>query len=507
MPDKIIDISVINVGEIDGRAYMNKADMDRLGVDDFDIIQLINEFEDSCAVQVLENDEVDIDTIAVDNRVLDSANISDGDLVKVRRAQIKRQPITRVKFAIEPLEGQPVEECISYIMENFDEMTAVLRNRPIYRNLQIDWPNAGCGHVKIAFIDSDPEMKGNEVGVIDPSGKEIEVQLVPASEMSFNAVLVLDVSGSMSKEDMVVKGTGTAIEGLRRGIKASNELDALLNEFDEKKVSRIKGAALATLLFLSQKVSRGWGEQLSIISFAGDIDTFEVEYGTGAPTPVIACTGEAKTAGLEVIADYVSKRCSKGGGLTFMSGALQQAYEITNQFEVNSITGKMNPTMIVLLSDGQPNKGNGLGINPVPVVRNAARAYPNTVLYTIGLGEADRRLLKRLAEIGRGEFYEAYDLGELTKFYDLLARRFMIALKTEAAELAEDTTSETQDSLISEEEIDEIELELEEEYGGPGEELVEEIDEEFEDDIEEEFGEEFDDEFDENFEEDFEEEL
>ncbi|NHJ33021.1 MAG: hypothetical protein FK732_09165, partial [Asgard group archaeon] len=64
MVEKIIDISVINVGEIDGRAYMNKRDMGRIGVDDFDIIQLINEFEDSCAVQVLENDEVEVESIA-----------------------------------------------------------------------------------------------------------------------------------------------------------------------------------------------------------------------------------------------------------------------------------------------------------------------------------------------------------------------------------------------------------------------------------------------------------
>ncbi|MHA1744015.1 MAG: VWA domain-containing protein, partial [Candidatus Heimdallarchaeota archaeon] len=376
---------------------------------------------------------------------------------------------------IEPLEGQAVEECISYIMENFDEMTSVIRNRPIYRNLQVDWPDAGCGHVKISFLESDPEIEGDEVGVIDPSGKEIEVQLVPASEMSFNAVLVLDVSGSMSKEDMVVRGTGTAIEGLRRGLKGGRDLDMLLNEFDEKKVSRIKGAALATLLFLSQKVARGWGEQLSIISFAGDVDVFEVDYGTNGPTPVISCTGKAKSAGLEVIAEYVSKRCSKGGGLTFMSGALQQAYEMTMKFEPNSITGKMNPTMIVLLTDGQPNKGNGLGINPVPIVRKCARDYPNTVLYTIGLGEADNRLLKRLSEIGRGEFYEANDLGELTKFYDLLARRFMIALKTEAEELVEEVPEDLFEETEEVEEADEVELALEEEYGGPGEDIADEI--------------------------------
>jgi hypothetical protein len=148
---------------------------------------------------------------------------------------------------------------------------------------------------------------------------------------------------------------------------------------------------------------------------------------------------------------------------------------MTSKFEPNSITGKINPTMIVLLTDGQPNKGNGLGINPVPIARKCGRDYPNTVLYTIGLGEADNRLLKRLAEIGRGEFYEANDLGELTKFYDLLARRFMIALKTEASELVEEIPDDIFEEPEEIDETDEVELALEEEYGGPGDDIAEDI--------------------------------
>ena len=86
-----------------------------------------------------------------------------------------------------------------------------------------------------------------------------------------------------------------------------------------------------------------------------------------------------------------------------------------------------------------------------------------------------KEALKRLSEIGRGEFYEANDLGELTKFYDLLARRFMIALKTEASELVEEIPDDIFEEPEEIEETDEVELALEEDYGGPGDDIAEEI--------------------------------
>jgi hypothetical protein len=45
--------------------------------------------------------------------------------------------------------------------------------------------------------------------------------------------------------------------------------------------------------------------------------------------------------------------------------------------------------MIVLLTDGNPNKRNGLGVNPIPIVRKYVSEYFEAALYAIGLGEAD----------------------------------------------------------------------------------------------------------------------
>jgi hypothetical protein len=89
--------------------------------------------------------------------------------------------------------------------------------------------------------------------------------------------------------------------------------------------------------------------------------------------------------------------------------------------------------MFVLLSDGMPNKGDssqGIPVNPIPAIKNFMSGQPGWVLYCVGLGEADVQLMQKMAELGRGEFLKASDFGQLWKWYDTLAQRFAIAVKT-----------------------------------------------------------------------------
>jgi hypothetical protein len=426
--------AVVNVGNIDGRAYLHPKDLRSLNLDAFDYIQLKNEFEDWGACQVLASEEVEIGSIAVDASVLDGANIGDGDQVEVSRAEVA-EAIVSLRLGVEPMAGQEPEAVVLYIAENFDELAGKLRNRPMFNGLSVGWTDAGCGAVKIRFLDSQPKLADEMVGIIDPSGREVQIEIVPSTEMSFNAVLVLDVSGSMGRKDMLVKNIAGAVEGLKRGLADSPELTEILDEFqDGKKVSRIKAAALATMLFLSLKISKGWGEQVMVYSFAGEVDQFQIQDPEKGETPVIKCVGETKKVGIEAILEYVVAKCSSESGLTFLSGAIKSAYDSLEFFDRNPVTGQRNPTMIVVLTDGAPNKGGDLGVNPIPIVKEMATKYPDSVLYTIGLGEADHLLLKAMAEIGRGSNLPAADLGELWKYYDSLAQNFQMAIKTSIQE-------------------------------------------------------------------------
>ena len=77
-------LTVVNVGQIEGRAYMHPANIDMIeNLEEFDYVKVTTEWEDWGAVQILSSDEVEEGTIAIDDSVLTSANISDGDIVEV----------------------------------------------------------------------------------------------------------------------------------------------------------------------------------------------------------------------------------------------------------------------------------------------------------------------------------------------------------------------------------------------------------------------------------------
>ena len=77
----MVKLNVVNVGNIEGRCYLHPADISTIGVEEFDFVKITNEFLDWGAVQILASDEVARNSIAVDDSVLNSASISDGDQV------------------------------------------------------------------------------------------------------------------------------------------------------------------------------------------------------------------------------------------------------------------------------------------------------------------------------------------------------------------------------------------------------------------------------------------
>ena len=61
--------------------------------------------------------------------------------------------------------------------------------------------------------------------------------------------------------------------------------------------------------------------------------------------------------------------------------------------------------------------------------RGTVEEIPEAVLYAIGLGEADRLMLRRIGEISRGGSLMADDLEMLVDFYDSLAQNFQMVVK------------------------------------------------------------------------------
>ncbi|MEX2682479.1 MAG: VWA domain-containing protein [Candidatus Sigynarchaeota archaeon] len=428
-------LEIIEAGEAEGRAFVNPEDMKSLRVDDLDVVVFTNEYDDWGAAQVVAKEDCEPGYIMIDSMTLDSANMSSGDKVEVKKSE-PRGGITEVQIGVEPMGSQATEKAVVWVADHASEMSELLKNRPIFRNLEINWRDAEIGHVKLKVVQTKPPIQPGETAIIDPAGQEITFEIIPAVDMSFNAILLIDVSGSMLKEDMEVHEIDGAIEGLRRGFAETKDLTRFLDQFREgDKVSRIASAAMATLLYLSLKIGRGWGENVQLITFGDDVELLQVQDKKGNMSPVIECTGEMRELNLNTVAYYVIEKCKKATGLTTMSVALKIAGDQVKAFPKNQRTGKQNPTMIVLLSDGNPNKGDeeqGIPVNPIPVVKQYL-VREDIVLYTIGIGEADDVVMQRIADLGRGEYFRATNFKELWRFYDILAQKFSIAAKIKTA--------------------------------------------------------------------------
>nr|MDO8115881.1 hypothetical protein [Candidatus Sigynarchaeota archaeon] len=293
-------VELVEAGDSNGRAFMNPVDMKSLRVDDLDVIVFSDEYDNWGAAQVVSKEDCLQGYIMVDSMTIDSANVSPGT-VEIRKNE-PRGGINEIQIAVEPMGSQSTEKVVVWVAEHSTDMADLFKNRPVFRNLEVNWRDAEIGHIKLKVVQTKPAIQPGETAIIDPTGQEVVFEIIPAVDMSFNAILLIDVSGSMLKEDLTVHDVDGAIEGLRRGFVESKDLQRFLDQFREgDKVSRIASAAMATLLYLSLKIGRGWGENVQLITFGDDVEVLEVEDKRGKMSPVIECTGEMRELNLNTI--------------------------------------------------------------------------------------------------------------------------------------------------------------------------------------------------------------
>jgi len=344
---------------------------------------------------------------------------------------VPRGGIAELQISVDSQGKCPIESSIVWVSEHISGVQKLLKRRPVFKGMELEWKDAGICPLRLKIIDTNPPIGDGDVAVVDSS--EMLFDLVPAREMGFNTILCIDVSGSMLNADFVVRDVSSIIDYLKGEYAMASHLEEFFNQFqDGATVSRIASAAAASLLYLSLKAKRGLGENVQVIAFGDEVEVLEMENANGVMSPVIQCRGKLRDLNLNTLAYYITEKTKKAVGLTAMSVALKIAAEQIAYFPVNPQTGKPDPTMVILLSDGNPNKGDeasGIPVNPIPVAREFL-AKEGVVIYTIGLGEADDLLMEKLGrEIGRGDYLKATSLLQLWRFYDELAKTFAISIR------------------------------------------------------------------------------
>ncbi|MBN2153538.1 MAG: VWA domain-containing protein [Candidatus Lokiarchaeota archaeon] len=426
-------MQLVDAGNTGGQAMLNRQDMDALHLEEFDVVVLVAGGIVKAAVHVTSSEECHPGTVLVDEAVVASLAPGGSQSVDVKKI-VPRGGIAELRISVDPQGKCPIETAIVWVSEHAGGIQKLLKRRPVFKGMELEWKDAEVCPLRLKVIDTKPPIGDGDVAVVDSSGMEILFDLVPAAEMGFNTILCIDVSGSMLNADYVVQDVSSIIDFLKQEY-AMASLDEFLSQFQEgAAVSRIASAAAASLLYLSLKAKRGLGENVQVVAFGDDVEVLEMENAEGAMSPVIECSGQLRDLNLNTLAYYITDKTKKAVGLTAMSVALKIAAEQIAHFPTNPRTGKPDPTMVILLSDGNPNKGDeatGIPVNPIPVAREFL-AKEGVVIYTIGLGEADDLLMEKLGrDVGRGDYLKATNLLQLWRFYDDLASKFSISIRSE----------------------------------------------------------------------------
>ncbi len=375
-----------------------------------DIIAFEDELTGAMGAGKVEISETTADNvIVIDSEILEASGIGSFE-VKVSKNQRTIIPLQSISLGISPISGENMWEIISTARENVDSMKGWISNYIIFKGIKLRW---SAVNIACSVLDTVPDLTGDIFARVT---QNTTLSLSPVGLIPFNAILIIDISRSMMARDVFVTNIAPAIEGIKAAME-SREIQEFLKHFkDGINIPRRISAAFAAVLFLSEKVGRGFGEKVSVIRFADESQV--LPFGGG----FYMDSASGKKGVLEEAARMIVDRIGNAyGQATNMGSAMVQAHQVLNEFQ------KMNPdqpTMIVILTDGVPTDGDAF-FNEVKKLADNT----NVVAYIVGLGNPDDVLMARAAALCGGEYFKPEDAGELLIWYSKRARDLTVKLK------------------------------------------------------------------------------
>ncbi|MCP4761936.1 MAG: VWA domain-containing protein, partial [archaeon] len=407
----VLALEVVSQPGLSGHIMVNPRNAATLQVKGGDILA----FEDSLtgamgAAKFKIKEDLPNNEVIIDAELLEASGIGsmDVDLKKNMRQVI---PLQSIELGISPIRGENIWEIISMARQNIESIKTWLSSYIIYKGIKLRWDTA---NIAVEVLNTTPDLMGDVFATLTPN---TALTLKPTGLVTFNAILIIDISRSMMARDVEVKDVGPALEGIKAAMGAK-EIHEFLAKFKPGiLVPRRYSAAFAAILFLSEKVGRGFGEKVSIIRFADEAQPLLF----GGKPFMDSSSGEKGI--LENAAKLIVDQIGNAyGQATNMGQAMLKAQELLYSFgaEANEM-----PTMIVLLTDGVPTDGNQF----FQAIQEFAK-NPNIVMYIIGLGNPDDEQMKKAAALCGGEYFKPKDSGELLIWYSKRARDLQVKLKS-----------------------------------------------------------------------------
>ncbi|MHA2117517.1 MAG: hypothetical protein ACW98J_01245 [Candidatus Thorarchaeota archaeon] len=415
-------------GDLRGYAVLNPKTAKKLNAELGSIVV----FEDPAssfwgAAQIRINDGVPADRIRIDTLVLEASLLMEGDSgIEVTLYDEDMTALEYVEFGLKPLtEDASTEDLVTRAAEQVESLEKLIGGRLVYPSMSFIWPEL---NVKVEIMTTRPALSGKRFAKLafealkERTGYQFKTIGIATP---FNAVLCIDTSGSMKTTDVPVQDIAHAREGLKDLAGDNPEVQAFLDRFKEgTNVSRGEAAAMAVLLYLAEKVGRGYGEKVGVVTFEKEVTemTF-LSSETGEVQPFVECTGREKALGLQIISTHVVDKIEEGGTLTDMGTALIRAADIIDAFG-----DPTKPKMLIMMTDGMTTSGPA----PLKILKERFKNTASLVIYTIGLGERseiDEELMLAMAQYGNGTYRHVDNMRDLLEWYGKLASEFAIVIR------------------------------------------------------------------------------
>lgn len=391
-----------------GGVLINHRNAATLGVKDDDVLV----FEDnltgaSGAAKCRIRENLDNKQVVIDSMLVEASGIGSTE-VEIKKNYRQIIPLQSIDLGISPIRGEDIWQIISMARQNIDSVKGWLTSYIIFKGIKLRWEAA---NVACEVLNTVPDLGGDVFACIT---NNTTLNLKPTGLLTFNAVLIIDISRSMMAKDVEVKNIGPALEGIKAAMQAKDIKDFLDKFKPGIMVPRRYSAAFGAILFLSEKVGRGFGEKVSIIRFADEAQALTFRNGK---MYIDSSAGEKDF--LEDAARLIVDQIGNAyGQATNMGLAMLKAQELIVNFASEM------PTMIVLLTDGIATDGDQFLQSVQMLSQN-----PNIVLYIIGLGNPDDEAMKRATAMCGGEYFKPNDSGELLIWYSKRARDLQVKLK------------------------------------------------------------------------------
>jgi len=360
-------------------------------------------------VEILES--VPDNTIIIDSEILEASGIGSFE-VKVYKNLRPIIPLQNISLGISPISGENMWEIISTARQNVDSLKGWLANYVIFKGIKLRW---NAVNIACSILTTTPDLTGDVLATVT---ENTAINLSPTGLVPFNAILIIDISRSMMARDVLVQNIAPAIEGIKAAME-SPEIQEFLKHFKAGvNIPRRISAAFAAVLFLSEKVGRGFGEKVSVIRFADEAQI--LPFGNN----YYMDSASGKKGVLEEAARMIVDRIGNSyGQSTNMGSAMIKAHQVLTEFDKLSL-GNPQPTMILLLTDGIPTDSDEF-LKAIKVFAE----NPNVVIYIVGLGNPDDDMMNRAAVLCGGEYFKPDDAGELLIWYSKRARDLTIKMK------------------------------------------------------------------------------